>query len=128
MREPLLKDIEAVKALMEKARSEDVGERLAAVLKDIVRNSYADATATTSDTLIGRPEIYVRPADGIRSVRFKLMDPRTRSFTGPRVDIDALGDTIRNPGEEFNAGQLRWDALCSIKNMLIYNCNEIEGL
>lgn len=127
MREPLLKDIKTLEALLETAHEEPVGERLASLLRELPRRCYAPATVTSSKCLLGRPEPYVLP-DGRQSVRLKEMDPARRTFTGPRHDIDGLEETIENPSEGFNGGQLRWDAVCAIKNVISYNCNEIEGL
>lgn len=127
MREPTLEDIAAVAAILEKAKDEPVGAALAEALKDICRKSYNEASVTSSDCVLGRPETYVR-RDGTPSVQMKVRNPRTRSFTGPRYDIDELEKTITNPVPGFDGGQLRWDAVCSIKNMLTLNCNEIPNL
>lgn len=126
MREPLLKDLEPLKAIRDEAKGGPVGARLAAVLKDILPAAYNDAVVV-SDTALGRPGVYAR-RDGTLSVQFKELRRETRTYTGRRIDIDDLGETITNPTPDFDAGQIRWDAVSAILNMITMNINEIPDL
>ena len=127
MREATLKDIESVAALLERSRTEEIGPELAKILVDIYKKFYNDATVTSYDDILGRPDIYMRP-DGTLSVRFKIWNKATRTFTGARVDIDSLASTIPEGNTDMDPGQLRWDAVNAIRSHMSYNCNEVIDL
>ncbi len=127
MREATIDDINKVAALLERARTENVGPALAAILANIDKKCYHDATVTSYDDVLGRPDTYVRD-DGTPSVRFKKMNKAIRTFTGQRVDIDDLASTIPEGNTEMDPGQLRWDAVNAIRSHMSYNCNEVLDL
>ena len=122
-----MKDIQDIEDIMQKAKERPIGNELAQLLGEICPRSYNKAMATASHTVIGRPEVY-RRSDGTTSVLFKERHPVTRGFIGPRHDIDELDCLVDNPTKSFDGAQLRWDAVCAIKNMLQYNCDEIPEL
>ena len=104
MRKVLLKDIKAVRQLLDCAKEEKIGLRLAGILKDIEKADYDKVVVITDSQRL------VYPIIRANTVMF------TNSEDGQTVDIDEL------------APQFRWDAVSCLWNEMQANTEEIENL
>ena len=104
MRKTTLKDIEAVKNVLDEAKERKVGLRLSAILMKIEKEDYNTVVVITDSQTLAEP----------------ILQANTVMFTnredGTVVDIDEL------------APQFRWDAVSCIWNKLQENTDEIENL
>ncbi len=114
MRKPTLKDISAVRHLLDEAKDRPIGTELSDILKEILPECYNQAMILISDFIVN-PTVGVK--GGTKQTVLVFTKLKDNGCVCPKPeDIDDLNS------------QYRWDMVCQILNQLEMTTDEIKDL